>query len=139
MVALIDLRDLKNTQIYNEFDEVENTYWFDYKKNKFLHNIDTFYYSVKFQNDFTANSTDKRVKHFRHYMEYYSDQFDKSNDFGAGIQFFVDGLPSALNFKPFGYAGWYNICLECPEYFDIFFAPKVPHASMVINRLPVSV
>lgn len=129
MVALIDLRDLKNTQIYNEFDEVENTYWFDYKKNKFLHNIDTFYYSVKFQNDFTADSTDKRVKHFRHCMEYYSDQFDKSNDFGAGIQFFVDGLPSALNFKPFGYAGWYNICLECPEYFDIFFAPKVPHAS----------
>ena len=101
---MVDLRDLKNTQIYNDFDEVENTYWFDFKKNKFLHNIDTFYYSVKFSNDFTADSKDSAVSHFRLHMKMFSDQFDKSNDFGAGISYFVKGLPSALNFKPFSYA-----------------------------------
>ena len=47
-MILIDVRVVGKTQIYQEFDEVENSYWFDFKKSKFLHNIDTFYYSVKF-------------------------------------------------------------------------------------------
>ena len=128
-VILVDIRVTKNSQIYKEFDEVENNYWFDFKKSKFLHNIDTFYYSVKFKQDFTADSTDLSVKHFRRYFSQLTDQLEKSNDYGASLSVTLPGLPSALNFKPFSFAGWYNICLECPEYFDIFFAPKVPHSA----------
>ena len=127
-VKLVDVRVIGKTQIYNEFDEVENDYWFNFKQKKFLHNIDTFYYSVKFKQDFTADSSDISVKRFRKYFNHLSDQLEKSNDYGATITVMLPGLPSALNFKPFSFAGWYNICLECPDYFDIFFAPKVPHS-----------
>lgn len=125
---LLDLRFLKDTYIYNEFDEVENAYWFDFKKKKFLHNIDTFYYSVKFKQDFTADSKDLNVKRFRRYFEGIASMWEKLNDYSSGISFYLPELPGTLNYKPFTYAGWYNICLECPEYFDIFFAPKVPHS-----------
>lgn len=125
---LLDLRFLKDTYIFNEFDEVENTYWFDFKKSKFLHNVDTFYYSVKFKNDFTADSKDLAVKRFRRKFDAISQEWEKLNDYGSGVPFYLPELPSTLNYKPFSYAGWYNICLECPELFDIFFAPKVPHS-----------
>lgn len=126
---MIDLRTLKNTQIYNDFDEVEQTYWFDFKQRKFLHNIDTFYYSVKFAEDFTADSCDSNVKYFREFFYDLELQLDASNNWGDGISFFVDGLPGNLNYTPFHYAGYYTICLSCPDYFDIFFAPKVPHST----------
>lgn len=126
---MIDVRVTKKTQIYNDFDEVENNYWFDFKQKKFLHNIDTFYYSVKFEEDFTSDTKDSKVKHFRSYFDHLSDQMEKSHDFGASILVSLPELPGALNFKLATFAGWYNICLECPEYFDIFFAPKVPHSS----------
>ncbi len=125
---LLDLRFLKDTYIYNEFDEVENAYWFDFKKKKFLHNIDTFYYSVKFKQDFTADSKDLNVKRFRRHFEGIASMWEKLNDYSSGVSFYLPELPGTLNYKPFTYAGWYNICLECPEYFDIFFAPKVPHS-----------
>lgn len=126
---MIDKLYIKKSFIYNEFDEVENTYWFDFKQKKFLHNIDTFYYSVKFKNDFTNDSKDLCVKRFRRKFDAIGQEWEKLNDYSSGVSFFFDGLPGALNYKPFSYAGWYNICLECPELFDIFFAPKVPHSS----------
>lgn len=127
--CLLDKLYLKNTYIYNEFDEVENTYWFDFKRLKFLHNVDTFYYSVKFKNDFTNDSKDLSVKRFRRKFDAIGQEWEKLNDYSSGVSFFFDGLPGALNYKPFSYAGWYNICLECPELFDVFFAPKVPHSA----------
>lgn len=129
VINLIDVRLIKDTYIYQEFDEVENTYWFDFKQKKFLHNVDTFYYSVKFKNDFTNDSKDLSVKRFRRKFDAIGQEWEKLNDYSSGVSFFFDGLPGALNYKPFSYAGWYNICLECPELFDIFFAPKVPHSS----------
>lgn len=126
---LLDLRFLKDTYIYNEFDEVENAYWFDFKKTKFLHNIDTFYYSVKFKQDFTADSKDLSVKRFRRHFESIAATWEKLNDYDSGVSFYLPELPGTLNYKPFTFAGYYNICLECPEYFDIFFAPKVPHST----------
>lgn len=128
VVFLIDVRFVGKTQIYKEFDEVENSYWFDFKQKKFLHNIDTFYYSVKFDQDFTFDSVDPVVKRFRKYFENLYKQLEESNVYGGCVTFYIPGLDSQLNLKPFNYAGWFNICLECPDYFDIFFAPKVPHS-----------
>lgn len=128
-VILVDVRLIKDTYVYNEFDEVENTYWFDFKQKKFLHNIDTFYYAVKFKQDFTADSKDARVKDFRRKFEALSRQWDDLNSFDASVSFFVPGMPDALNYSPFTYAFFYNVKLGCPELFDIFFAPKVPHSA----------
>lgn len=119
---------VKNTQIYREFDEVESQYWFDFKQRKFLHNIDTFYYSVKFVNDFTYDSKDKAVKHFRTYFEHRYKSMDEVSRYGSSVTVSIPGIDTLLNLKPFTYAGFFTICLECPEYFDIFFAPTVPHS-----------
>lgn len=128
-VILVDVRLIKDTYVYNEFDEVENTYWFDFKQKKFLHNIDTFYYAVKFKQDFTADSKDMKVKDFRRKFEALSLEWDNQNAFNSFVSFFVPGMPDALNYTPFSYAFFYNVKLECPELFDIFFAPKVPHSA----------
>lgn len=125
---MLDLRVIEKTQIYRDFDEVENNYWFDFKQKKFLHNIDTFYYSVKFKQDFTFDSSDPAVKHFRSYFDNLYREMEESDLYGSSISFYVPGLAGALNVKPFNYAGFFTICLECPEYFDVFFAPKVPHS-----------
>lgn len=125
---MIDKRLIQNTTIYHEFDEVELDYWFSFKQKKFLHNIDTFYYSVKFNNDFTFDSKDKNVLHFRKFFESKYSELEKTN-LGSSLSLSFPGCDTALNLKPFSFAGFFSICLECPDYFDIFFAPKVPHSS----------
>ena len=62
-------KHLNSTKIYQEFSQENQKYWFDFKQKKFLHNIDTFYYSVKLLEDFTDDSEDRRVKAFRGYFE----------------------------------------------------------------------
>ena len=49
---MVAKREIEKTQIYQELDQNDIEFWFDFKKNKFLHNIDTFYYSVKLNEDF---------------------------------------------------------------------------------------
>lgn len=50
-------KHLNSTKIYQELDDKNREYWFDFKQKKFLHNIDTFYYSVKLVEDFTNDSS----------------------------------------------------------------------------------
>ena len=120
---MIMKRELSNTQIFNEFDPEDQKYWFDFKQRKFLHNIDTFYYSIKFYNDFTAKSLDQRVIALRNFFQ--SKKELLSND--PKLQFLELHFGDVtLNLRPFSFAGMYNICLECPEWFDIFIAPSVP-------------
>lgn len=102
-------------------------YWFGFKQKKFLHNIDTFYYSVKFTNDFTIDSLDEKVLKLRKY-------FDKANQrlsANVNIEFLrLDfGGDHLLNLRPFSFAKMYNVCLEYPEWFDMFLAPVVPRAA----------
>ena len=46
---MVAKREIEKTQIYQELDQNDIEFWFDFKKNKFLHNIDTFYYFCKTQ------------------------------------------------------------------------------------------
>lgn len=48
---MIDNRQFNHCSILNEMEDDKLKYWFDFKKKKFLHNIDTFYYSIKFSKD----------------------------------------------------------------------------------------
>lgn len=120
---MVAKRELLKCLIFDEMNTENATYWFDFKKTKFLHNIDTFYYSVKFYNDFTSDSNDAQVKRFREFFVRKREQLmnDKKIDF---LTLHFDDL--SLNLRPFSFAGMYNICLECPEWFDLFIAPVVP-------------
>lgn len=118
---MIDSRNINNL-IFNEFSSENQEFWFDFKKKKFLHNIDTFYYSVKFKNNFLKKSTDTSVKKFRKYFE---DLQVECSEFGS-IPFYLEGFDNALDYKNMHFGKYYNIWLSKNDFFDIIFAPIVP-------------
>ena len=109
--------------IQDEFDNQENENWFFRKEKKFLHNIDTFYYSVSFSNDFLKDTDDIFVKKFRR-------DFDKlaaTESIDINIDWTLPGLEDMqLNYSNRSFAGYYNNCISCPERFDIFIATRTP-------------
>ena len=54
-----------STLIENEFNTEQKNNWFLRKEKKFLHNIDTFYYSVSFCNDFLKDTEDENFNTLR--------------------------------------------------------------------------
>lgn len=117
---------IRDCLIFDEFSDSENFQYFDNCKNKFLHNIDTFYYSVKFDADFSGDSTDPKVNLFRRYFNNLHQELYAS--FDNVIELTFDGVGS-LNLLPYSYSKFYSICLENKDMFDIFIAPKVPKGS----------
>lgn len=126
---MIDRQKIGNSIIYREFSEENRTFWFDQKTKKFLHNTDTFYYSVKLKEDFTRNSQDKNVLAFRRCVEKLNDKQMDTQFTSETLQFFVPAKNDFLNVKSGAFSQWYKFHLEMPEEFDIFMAPKVPSAS----------
>lgn len=124
---MLDKRVLRNTNIYREFDDSEREYWFDFKQKKFLHNVDTFYYSVKLMEDFTDDTKDAAVLKLRQFFD--SKKSLLASRHGESIPVFFEGSERALNLRAGTFAGFFNICLQNPEWFDIFIAPVVPHGS----------
>lgn len=120
VIRMIDKYALK-TKVYTELNEEQRNYFFDFRKFKFLHQIDTFYYSVKLDGDFSATTCDPRVIKLRNYFK---NQFEKMMNFEN--VYTSDLLPSDLVLKKSGFAGFYNIHLEKSEMFDIFIAMSVP-------------
>ncbi|MCM1305416.1 MAG: hypothetical protein NC306_15125 [Butyrivibrio sp.] len=113
-------------RLLEEFDSGRMEHWFGFKKQKFLHNIDTFYYSVKFRNDFRYESKDENVQKLRKFfrLKYdYLQQHDETDDF------YIPQLGKYLVLKPVTFSRFYSVCLSYPEYFDIFLAPVVPRAA----------
>lgn len=124
---MIDKRRLKDTKIYDEFQTDKEhmlPFWFDMKKEKFLHNIDTFYYSVMLTQDFMQDSQDPIVLRLRNYFD---NQLVNRGVMGEKVPFFLDGVDATLNIRYGVFAGIYKYCIECPDYFDIFIAPFVPN------------
>ncbi len=120
---MVDTRSRNDCKIFSEISDTNLEYWFDFKKKKFLHNIDTFYYSVKFENDFTSDSKEPAVLRFR---EYFKKKYEKL-DSDAFLEFIQIPLAGdMLNLRKFSFAHMYTICLEYPEWFDLFLAPSVP-------------
>lgn len=114
--------EITKSIIYNELNKEDCVNWFDRKEKKFLHNIDTFYYSVKLNNDFRKDSSDKSCLKLR---QFFNSVIDRSN-FDMVIPFDVPDLDMQLNIRPFRFARFYNINIECPDLFDIFIADTVP-------------
>lgn len=100
---------------------MDATFWFSKKNHKFLHNIDTFYFGVKLQDDLTKDGSADNVRFFREHIK----QFDVSSN--GCIPFKC--LPSHidyLNVVSHGFAYFYTFHLEHPGMYDIFIAPVVP-------------
>lgn len=112
----------KNTRIFDELPEEKQGYWFDYKRQKFLHNIDTLYYTVKLNCDFSSDTLDERVLKFR---KFFKSEFDSLNVFDK--TYISDHLPKDLILSRSSFAGVYNIRLELSDCFDIFMAYSVPN------------
>lgn len=125
---MVDRQRIGNSILYQELGEEGRKYWFDMKARKFLHNIDTFYYSVKLREDFTADSQDKNVLAFRRAVEKMQNRLAKEAYNGDVQQLFVigEGVSDYLNIVPRCFSRFYTLCLEMPDMFDIFIAPVVP-------------
>lgn len=117
---MIDSRYQK-CRIYSELSQENKSFWFDLRCKNFLHNIDTFYYSVLLQDDFTAASTSLNVKKLREYFNKF-----KLADFCDVVPLSIPGCNVQLNYRAFTFSGMYKYCIECPEVFDIFIAETVP-------------
>lgn len=111
-----------NSNICNEFDKPNLEYWFDFKQKKFLHNIDTFYYSVKLENDFLRDSRDFNVINFR---KFFDKLYSKQDSYDGVTPLDIDPRIQLI-VRPFSFAGFYKINIECPDMFDIFIAPVIP-------------
>ena len=117
---------MMNNRIYDELCADERANWFELKGKKFLHNIDTFYYSVKLLNDFRDDTKDLSCLRLRTYFN----EYKKNKCIFDFVTLDIPGYDGQLNYIPFGhFGGYYNIRIECPDMFDIFIAPSVPQGS----------
>lgn len=112
---------------------MDTGYWYGRKKKKFLHNIDTFYYSVKLYNDLTRNSQDADVARFRRLVERYQHTDAECMPFSEvpyrqsmGATKGSHGGSSCVNYRHGTYGYFYSFILEVPGRFDVAFAPIVP-------------
>ena len=123
---MIDKQRISKCVLYEEMSEKDRIFWFEMKTKKFLHNIDTFYYSVKLQEDFTVESQDKTVLAFRHAVEKLNIRATKKAYTGDVVQLFVPEMNDYLNISNLKFSKYYNFSLGMPGAFDIFIAPIVP-------------
>lgn len=99
---------------------MDKDFWFSKKEKKFLHNIDTFYFSVKLADDFTSLGDAANVEQLRRVCAKY-----RTMAGGTPFRELEYDVPVLYMVKP-PYAGFYNFWLEIPEQFDMAFAPVVP-------------
>ena len=66
---MLDKRQNNDNILYHDMPLEDQYEWFGYTHKKFLHNIDTFYYSVKFRNDFRLKSKDPQVEKLRKFFK----------------------------------------------------------------------
>ena len=123
---MIDKQRISKCVLYEEMEEKDRIFWFEMRTKKFLHNIDTFYYSVKLQEDFTVDSQDKNVLAFRRAVEKLNLKATKKAYTGDVVQLFVPEMQDYLNLSNLKFSKYYNFSLEMPGQFDIFIAPIVP-------------
>ena len=109
---MVDKRYIQSALICGEMDEDNQNYWFDFKKSKFLHNIDTFYYSVKFVNDFTSDSKDAQVLRFREFFRR-KQEILESNVQADFLQ--VSFAGKDLNLRRCSFAGMYLSLIHISE------------------------
>lgn len=124
---MIDKNNIDNA-LFHELTLEEYENFFSFRRDSFMHNIDTFYYSVKFKNDFRLKTNDINVLKLRKYFKLKYDYMADGSDAGS-CDFYLKDLDRRLILRPVTFSRFYSICLSYPEYFDIFLASVVPKAA----------
>lgn len=120
-----DKRFISNSMIYNEMKLSDREKWFSFTKSKFVHNIDTFYYSVKFKNDFRIDTKDDRVLRLRRYFKF---KYEGLGDYDETGDVYLKEIDTRLILRSVTFSRFYNTCLSYPQYYDIFLASVVPRS-----------
>ena len=113
---------------------MDRDYWFTKKSKQFLKNIDTFYYAVFFDEDFTVGTSDMNVLNIRKACEQLKSVPDAVElEFGEE-KYKVLYMPGSFS--------CYNTRFSKPEYFDFFVCPmthtkETPHAIMQLRSRPL--
>lgn len=124
--------------IETEFDTEKNNYWFYKKEKKFLHSIDTFYYTVTFANDFSKDTSDPNVKELRNWLhEFNMLVCENLQDNIIPVNDLPDLNDVTLNYTPCNFNGMYTHDLQVPEYFDVLIAESVPNE--LTNNITVQI
>lgn len=108
--------------------------WHTKKSKQFLKNIDTFYYSIFFDQDLTKGSGSFSVDRFRSFCSSMKNEIDSKDLYVGKEKYHVIYMPGSFSI--------YNIRLNKPGYFDLFLAPSVPtnttpHAVMQLRSRPL--
>lgn len=110
--------DIRRSQIFQESTEDFNKHWFSFTQQKFLHNIDTFYYTVSLEKDYNKNPL---VDDFLYELSALKEKFKETKE------------PVALNDKLYVMAGRFDDIYEyritCPDKYDIFVTSYLPNSS----------
>lgn len=120
---MLDKRFYKQSAITEEMCLTDLEKWFSYNQQKFVANIDTFYYSVKFKNDFRIDTKDQKVLKLRRYFKF---KYEGLGDFDETGDVYLKEIDKRLILRPVTFSRFYNTCLSYPDYFDVFLASVVP-------------
>ena len=124
---------------------MDREFWFSKKNKKFLHNIDSLYFSVFLEEDFTKHETINHkgvrvhpsVRRLRTVIDRYEREVEYSSAFS---EFNCDYV---INFLKLGsHAHMFTFHLECPGRFDVYIAPYVPKnekGGCVTNQIHVQI
>lgn len=113
---------IERTEIFSELSREELHNYFDYDSKDFIHNIDTFYYSVKLCEDFRSDSKEKNVLAIRKYIAGIRKAQQVSH---AAEQCKIPGLEDCI-VKVQHFSKYYECCISKEGVFDLFIASVVP-------------
>ena len=109
--------------IFSELDKEKRDQFFTYEGKQFLHNIDTFYYSVKLKEDFRRESEDPKVQRFRFWRDRIS--ADRVVEDQKSLRNVIPGLEdcSVVGRR---FSKYYDLMISREKMFDAFIASVVP-------------
>jgi len=128
--------DIKRTDFYNELDKPKREI-FDCIRQKYIHNIDTLYYTIFLKNDCNENSL---AFEFITKLLLLKEQFKKPK---TKEEKNINFLPFRLDEKECGLVGGfetnlqltkkhyaiYEYCLTVPDKYDVFISDYLPNSS----------
>ena len=113
----------EQSKIFSEMDKIARDQFFQYEGKRFLHNIDTFYYSIKLKEDFRRESEDHKVKLFREWRDRI--RADSIVEEEKSLRDVIPGLESCTVVSRH-FSKYYDICISKERMFDAFIASVVP-------------
>lgn len=111
-------KDIIKSQVFIENSESFNNMWFGYKRDKFLHNIDTLYYTVSIKDDYNKNPA---------FDDFLYELGDKKREFLDKKEPIV--FSDKLYIDRGRFDDIYEYKLSCPEKYDIFITSYLPNSS----------